>query len=248
MEIMRSSSILEWVRVPPLGFLSGEGGGLVSSFRGRSFAVHCRSRVEFPVQSASIFLLTPLLNRIILIYSMRDGVRKLGGMVTAGLLFCGFAVPGLCLSSAPQRLILPEKPELKISWKARISQAPVHFRLYRIDLSGSQLLDEQSADDLGIETFRYIDRESLRGEPIRFRLCLVDPDGSERTLGLIDCFPASVEAEGSTSVLTTSSPAALPRGPLESEVGGLRLPAPNSEIIPNQARPRPPLPPPRTVV
>lgn len=166
-------------------------------------------------------------------------------MIVAGLLFCGISAPALCLSAAPQGLILPEKSELKISWQARVFQAPVRFRLYRIDASGPRLLDEQRADHPGIESFQFIDRHEPGGEAIRFRLCLINADGSETTLGIVDCFTGNLEAGHEAGISSGGLGVALiPAGRTENPDAGRPARAWKRQSTANSP-PRPPTPPPR---
>lgn len=137
------------------------------------------------------------------------GFTRSGGVIFAGLLFCGIAVPALCLSPAPRHIVLSEKSELKISWRAMINRAPARFRLYRIDRSGSELLIEQTAHGLGLESFQYIDREEIGGESICFHLCLINANGTETVLGVIDCIQAAFEQGHNAGISTGGMTAAL---------------------------------------
>ncbi len=166
-------------------------------------------------------------------------------MILAGLLFCGISVPALCLSSAPQGLMFAEKSELKISWQARIFQAPARFRLYRIDASGPRLLDEQRADDPGIESFQFIDRRELGGELIRFRLCLINADGTETTLGIIDCLPGNLEAGHEAGISSGGIGFALPPAERTEIPDAGRLTRAWKRQSTANFPPRPPTPPPR---
>jgi hypothetical protein len=166
-------------------------------------------------------------------------------MIVAGLLFSGVAAPATSLSPAPRHIVLSNKSELKISWRAMINRAPARFRLYRIDRSGSKLLIEQTADGLGVESFHFIDRGEFDEEPIRFRLCLMNTDGTETILGIINCVQSDF-ADGRSAWLSAGNVmvALLPAEMAEIPPGRWGLKAYGGRSAEGLLS-RPPVPPPR---
>ena len=177
-------------------------------------------------------------------------LRKLGRVIITALVFCGTAAPVLCLSPQPRTAILGSqyRHQLSFSWQAKVFVAPVRFRLYRIDSSGSVLMVEKQAESPGLKDFHYVDRDNPGCGGTRFLLVEVTGNGSERTLGVIDCLYLSPLEGSNTGVVTTVSlPATLPPSQWEIFFEGeaFGLPTGSTSNMPSSG---PPAPPPRTRV
>jgi hypothetical protein len=169
-------------------------------------------------------------------------------MIAAGSMLLAIAAPALCFSPATRSLIFSSDHDLTISWQARIFADQAQFRLYRVEYSGAEVLLEQKTADAGIRNFRYIDRTQNTWQPIRFRLCVLNANGSERTLGVIDCFQIAMEADDTIANPSTDSFSALPilRALIrDASKRATKIPAPHCRV---GARPCPPVPPPRNLV
>jgi len=155
---------------------------------------------------------------------------------------------GVWASHQTTTVVIADDGDLTISWQVRTYADGVLLRLYTINGLGSQVLLAEEKARRGIETYHYVDHRTRGGLPVHYGLRVVMPDGKETTLRVITCFEPNMDDGG--SMFSSNGRVGIASIVVADEIvpPGASGKVLEFDLAGGGLRPRPLVPPPRSLV